>query len=1299
MKRPKSNTHTPALLKLSRRDRRKHKRALALFLFTALSLAASHFLSSPPPSQAQATASADLVINEVYGGGGNGGATFNDDFVEIYNRGSSTVSLNGWSLQYNNATGGGTWDKLALSGPVGPGQYYLVQIPTSGLVGANLPTANISGTLGGATGIAASAGKLALVTDNVALTGTCPQTDAQTTRIRDFVGYGTTANCSETANAPIPDEDTSISRNSVGNDTNNNSTDFTQTTPPTPRPLTSTVDAVSQACDFDGAGLPRSFSWSHTTSTNTSRVLIVSVSTYVSLLPQGGLPPPRVSGVTYNGVAMTRLDDLLALSPDGNSAVEMFILKLPASGTHNVQVTLNAGVNYAVAGAISINDVNQTSSTRPFNRSSGSTSPASITVTSATNELVLDTIATRFEAGVLTVGASPQIQRWNGTACDGPPPPNEPNLVLNSVGAGSTKPGAASVTTTWTEQTDQPWAMGAVSILPLSPTQVELASFDATATAGGVQLKWETGREVDNLGFNVYREENGGRVRLNPTLIAGSALIAGAGTPLTAGNSYSWSDAQGKAGSVYWLEDIDLDGTRNMHGPVAASAGSAAPQEQARLLSQLSETNGKAGSQVREYPAVAPSTNVVSAAAAVAPLSSYQLASRAGVKIAVNRAGWYRVTQPELAAAGLGASIDPRKLQLYAEGLEQAVKLVTPSGAWDANAYLEFYGTGLDIPSTDRRTYWLVNGSTAGKRVGALNSPAANSSVARSFPHTVEVRERLLYFSALRNGDGENFFGRVLSSSPQQYVLNVHHFDRNTAPQPALEISLQGVSLQAHQIKVLVNGTAVGTINYDGMENSTTRLTVPHSLLREGNNNVKLITQNGATDVSLVDTVRLTYSHFYKAHGNRLFFTSKGAQTIRAEGFANANIRVLDVTSPGEPFEILPQVGPQAGALYSATFKAAAGETRSFIAFTDDLSESPVETKANQPSKWSTAPHWADLVVITHGDFRAAVEPLARLRRSQGRLTLVVDVEDIYDEFSYGAHSPFALRDFLMMTKERWSRAPRWVMLVGDGSYDPRNYQGRGQFDFVPTKMVDTKQMETAMDDWFADFDSDAVPEMAMGRLPVQTVQQAEQVVAKIIGYSPANNAGRGVLLVADRAGADGYDFAADSDALKTYIPGTINVQSINRTTESADTIRSQIIDGLNQGQILANWVGHGSFERWTGDGVLRIADVPALANNGKPAFFVTMTCMNGYYHSNTGDSLSEALMKVENGGAVAVWASSGITLPTGQAEINRKLYEHLFGSTPVTLGEAVQRAKAATSDIDVRRTWILFGDPLMRLR
>ena len=94
------------------------------------------------------------------------------------------------------------------------------------------------------------------------------------------------------------------------------------------------------------------------------------------------------------------------------------------------------------------------------------------------------------------------------------------------------------------------------------------------------------------------------------------------------------------------------------------------------------------------------------------------------------------------------------------------------------------------------------------------------------------------------------------------------------------------------------------------------------------------------------------------------------------------------------------------------------------------------------------------------------------------------------------------------------------------------------------------------------------------------------------------------------------------------------------------------------------------------------------------------MTCLNGYFTGTSVDSLAEAVLKAQQGGAVAVWASSGITVPVDQQTVNQELYRQLFNAGPTpTLGDAVQHAKQATQDPDIRRTWILFGDPTMRLR
>jgi len=93
------------------------------------------------------------------------------------------------------------------------------------------------------------------------------------------------------------------------------------------------------------------------------------------------------------------------------------------------------------------------------------------------------------------------------------------------------------------------------------------------------------------------------------------------------------------------------------------------------------------------------------------------------------------------------------------------------------------------------------------------------------------------------------------------------------------------------------------------------------------------------------------------------------------------------------------------------------------------------------------------------------------------------------------------------------------------------------------------------------------------------------------------------------------------------------------------------------------------------------------------------MTCLNGYFQDPKLASLGEALLKVNNGGAVSVWASSGMTDAQTQTTMNQEFFRQLFGNPTITIGEAIKAAKAATDDNDVRRTWILFGDPTMKIK
>jgi hypothetical protein len=881
--------------------------------------------------------------------------------------------------------------------------------------------------------------------------------------------------------------------------------------------------------------------------------------------------------------------------------------------------------------------------------------------------------------------------------------------------------------TTWDNDTDAEF-YGA-RIADLSPTAVEMSTFTAKRSSKGVSLEWRTGYEADNLGFNVYREKKEKRVLVNSSLLAGSALLAGTGAQRSEGDTYSFVDAKGSSDDVYYLEDIDLNGTSTMHGPVTPLGGAAkdavsAKSTRAISIEELNQNNrndetaahtsqrswtltptserpssgrepissvspdrslstGRIPTPERGFPflTMRPVPN------AKAPARQKILAGMSGPKLAVRTNGWYRVSQQALVAAGLDPNADKQYLQLYTDGVEVPMKVNSDS--------IEFYGFGLNTPSTSTRQYWLIPGVSPGRRINPqiLNSGVVNGA-STSYQYVVERKDRLVYFSGLLNGDIENFFGRVIASTAVEQTLSVSHLKAGAIEPAQLEVALQGLTRSEHAVKVLVNGSEAGVVSFTGITHQAKQFSLGNAVLHEGDNTISLQSLNGSTDVSLMDYVRLTYAHTYHADGDYLQFTVDDSAQV--SGFSVPGVKLLDISNPN------------AVSLYNPTtqhgadgygFSVQTHEPRTFLAITEQGVGQVAAITRNQPSNWKVKTQGADLVVITHRDFRNSVEPLAQLRRNEGLTVAVVDVEDLYDEFSYGAHSPQAIRDFLQFAKTNWVRAPRFVLLVGDGSYDPRNYLGNGETDLVPARLIDTAALETVSDDWFVDFNNNGMVEMTIGRLPARTAAEAETMISKIVNYSPSH-AVQSAVMVADKMDAKtNFNFEAASEELAGMLPATIGVQKIFRGDNANQVVHDQIMNGINQGPLLVSFLGHGSIEVWTGGPILSTADAAQLSNGSRLPVFLMMTCLNGYYQNPARESLAESLLRTASGGAVAVWASSGSTEPRPQMDASRLVYQQLFGGNPVTLGEAMRKAKLANEDMDVRRTWILLGDPSMRIR
>jgi len=197
---------------------------------------------------------------------------------------------------------------------------------------------------------------------------------------------------------------------------------------------------------------------------------------------------------------------------------------------------------------------------------------------------------------------------------------------------------------------------------------------------------------------------------------------------------------------------------------------------------------------------------------------------------------------------------------------------------------------------------------------------------------------------------------------------------------------------------------------------------------------------------------------------------------------------------------------------------------------------------------------------------------------------------------------------------------PSYLLLVGSATYDPRNFLGNNpNTDLVPTRMIDSQLFQTASDQWFADFTNSGVSQIAVGRLPVSTPLQASALISKIIAYD-SSNVPDTALLTSD---AD-TGFAASNQQLSGLLPPSLPATVLTRDAVTSN--QAQLLADINSGPSLVNYIGHGNVNFWGGDW-LDDTDVATLTNTQRPAFFVLMTCLNGYFVDPYLPSLAESLL------------------------------------------------------------------------
>jgi len=837
------------------------------------------------------------------------------------------------------------------------------------------------------------------------------------------------------------------------------------------------------------------------------------------------------------------------------------------------------------------------------------------------------------------------------------------------------------------------------------PTLVVVTRVEGWSDGGASGVEWETALEVGTVGFNVYREDaQGGLVRVNGRLLPG-LLVA------EQGGVYRVADAGAQAGRTYnyWIEEVESGGRKTRYGPytltmkagakrlAAKSAGAAAYSRTAKSVS-----GEKAG-------------RLLARSEDVDETKSLRLLAEGNmVKLGVKETGLKYVSRAELATVlnlpevTVGQMLAGGALMLSRNG-ERVSYL--PAGVDGRGMY--FYGEELQSIYSDENVYWLGAGESGRSRSawGGNPAPAAGQPTYRDTV-TAEGNQYAVpafftdpeadiwmweYLSAGWDGwDQKSFDVELEGVRP----------DHRTA---VIKVKLMGGSKSGvaneHQVVVWVNGKEIGGGAWSGEEPYVVERVLDQSDLVEGANTVTVKALLGGDvpySVVYVDKIEVNYARYYRAVNNQLRVRGDNHRVITISGFTQSRIAVADVGDPAKP-KVLGGVRVDGGTgNWRVSFVPEDGK-RDYVAFVPGALEQPVAVAAADVSGLTSGENRAAYLVITVDELRAAAEELAAYRAAQGYSTKVVTLEEIYDAFGYGVASPHAIKAFVDYAYHHWAEPPRYLVLAGDGTYDYKDYKGYGD-NVVPPKVVNTPHGLFESDGWYGDVEGDdGVPEVLVGRLPVLTEEELLGLVDKIAAYEASSGTwAAAVAMVADNAD-EGGAFEDDVDALGGWIPGGYVKHRVYLSELGFAAARTQLATLWNGGLSLVNYLGHGGLDRLTAEGLLLSGDAAGLANEEKLPVVAAMTCAAGRYSLPGFDCLGEALLMKEGGGAVAVWAPTGLSMNELAKRLDEGYLKARYAEGETVLGEVIGSAMEGFGTNEEERYMLhiynLLGDPALRVK
>ena len=723
------------------------------------------------------------------------------------------------------------------------------------------------------------------------------------------------------------------------------------------------------------------------------------------------------------------------------------------------------------------------------------------------------------------------------------------------------------------------------------------------------------------------------------------------------------------------------------------------------------------------------------------------------VKLLVERDGVVRVSDTDLEWAGFRvADQDVPRLRVTLHGQEVPILLEPRQGGVDRFA-LSFYGRFPRGKRTWEDEYTKTSAyvldvapeGTAPARLALERAPRPPAKLPRReesmYLAHFEVNRRLIRFTGM-SLPADDWYWEELKATDGEPTRVKIAVDRVGKASRVFHLRLHFMGYSSiaanpdHFVKVAWNGQYLGDAVWDGQTTLLYWPTVDASLLKEGENELSLqirpVESTGAIDLALLDWVEVGYSRTNRldAGGQEPVAASAGSATaISAD--AASHLLVYDSREP-RVFEVEDHGGKalfQGEELTPGTF-----ETR-FQAVRPGTGLAPKAIVVTRPADLRGAGLGADFIIITHKRLRPAAERLAAARRREGLLSVVVDVDDVYDRFADGFFDPRAIRSFLKHAWEHWSPRPRYVLLMGDASWDYKNATVADEYyadwhwsmgtgatlvwknsstpyeagevandrQLVPTMQWQSPFGHAASDNYFAAVNGfDDLPDLAVGRFPVVTLEEAQAIVDKTLEATrEANHPAPGALFITD----DIVFHQKQSDRLveQAQKEGWTPTRIYPKAEDKDNAAHTKaIIDAFDAGQSLVVFAGHGGRYIWrTGPPDLKknhdlftLAHLDQLKPGAQLPVVISLTCYSAPFDHPTADSIGEKLLRLPDKGAVAIIASSW----RNQAPFALGEQMILDLGTPENprLGDAFLAAQRMPQQRGTRNSYNLIGDPTL---